>query len=535
MKTILLAVLVLGSTPLVEKINVSVINVDVTVLDRAGAPVSTLTAADFEVFEDGKPQKITNFYAVDHAVIRQEIAPPGTQPLPETRFRRKAVLLVDNHFVEKRKRDEALRELRKFIESDYAGEYDWAIGVIGGGVHMIQPFTSDKAAINAVLDRVISRGTIAPVAQLNTGAIADPASRPTGRTPEANAALEERARTLIEVDKDFRFMSALEAIRASARAVIDACRALAPMDGKKLIVLVTGGMEIENRMPDPASPSRFTSAGDNDRDAAEIREAMVREANAANVNLYLINAAGVVNPVGGFDVSHKNDPIAVRSEIRNFDSLPSALASQTGGMYLTNNVVSQAIRTIDAVSSTFYSIGYRPSHFEDGRYHRIDVRVKGKSYTVRSRAGYVDESNDARIEESMKVAVSASVRGGALPVHVELGEKVAKGGLSVVPVTASLPLNLVTTIHRGDTNAGRMHVYLSVFDQTDANVGFNHAVQDVELTDQQRKDVAANPTTNFRYTMKVDLRPGVYRAVIVLRDELSDEMGKASIIIDTRG
>jgi VWFA-related protein len=529
MRALLGALLVLATAPLVEKINVSVINVDVTVLDRAGMPVSDLTAADFEVFEDGKPQKITNFYAVDHATVREEI-PATKSPAPQTRFRRKAVLLVDNHFIDKRKRDEALRELRKFIESDYAGEYDWAIGVIGGGIHMIQPFTADKAVINRVLDAVINRGTIATPVQQNTGAITDPASRPASRMPANNAALEERAAMMIAVDKDFRFSSAVQAIRASGRAVIDACRALAPMEGKKLIVLVTGGMELDNRMPDAASPSRFGDTGDMERDAGEIREAMVREANAANVNLYLINAAGVVNPVGGFDVSRSHDPIAIRSERRDLDTLPVALASQTGGMYLTSNVLSDSIRRIDSVSSTFYSIGYKPSHFEDGKYHRISVRVKKPGYTISSRTGYMDESSDTRLEESMKVAVSASVAEGTLPIRVEIGQKSAKGKVSVVPLTVSIPLNLLTTIRRGDTNAGRVHIYLSVFDQTDSNVGFHHAVQDLQLSDAQLKDIA-----NFRYTMNVDLRPGLYRAVLVLRDELTDQLGKATTIIDTRG
>ncbi|HNX50917.1 MAG TPA: hypothetical protein PKL08_12190, partial [Thermoanaerobaculaceae bacterium] len=42
---------------------VSVVNVEVVVTDRDGKPVTDLTAADFEVSEDGKPQAITNFLA----------------------------------------------------------------------------------------------------------------------------------------------------------------------------------------------------------------------------------------------------------------------------------------------------------------------------------------------------------------------------------------------------------------------------------------------------------------------------------------
>ena len=57
--------------PLVERIEVNVVNVDVTVLDRSGKPVSDLTKDDFEIREDGVLQQITNFSVVQ----RETIAP----------------------------------------------------------------------------------------------------------------------------------------------------------------------------------------------------------------------------------------------------------------------------------------------------------------------------------------------------------------------------------------------------------------------------------------------------------------------------
>jgi VWFA-related protein len=41
--------------------SVNVILVDVNVRDKKGEPVENLTAADFELFENGKPQDITSF------------------------------------------------------------------------------------------------------------------------------------------------------------------------------------------------------------------------------------------------------------------------------------------------------------------------------------------------------------------------------------------------------------------------------------------------------------------------------------------
>src|SRR5204862_6970879 len=49
---------------LVETIEVRLANVDVVVRDRHGNPVVGLTKADFEIFENGVPQPVTNFYEV---------------------------------------------------------------------------------------------------------------------------------------------------------------------------------------------------------------------------------------------------------------------------------------------------------------------------------------------------------------------------------------------------------------------------------------------------------------------------------------
>ncbi len=58
--------------PVVESVDVSITSVDVVVTDSKGHRVPDLTAEDFEVKQDGIPQKITNFYAVSG---RQD--PPG--------------------------------------------------------------------------------------------------------------------------------------------------------------------------------------------------------------------------------------------------------------------------------------------------------------------------------------------------------------------------------------------------------------------------------------------------------------------------
>src|SRR5258708_12997465 len=50
--------------PPVFRTGINFVRVDVIISDKAGNPVSDLTAADFEVVEDNKPQKIETFKLV---------------------------------------------------------------------------------------------------------------------------------------------------------------------------------------------------------------------------------------------------------------------------------------------------------------------------------------------------------------------------------------------------------------------------------------------------------------------------------------
>src|SRR5260370_40214425 len=64
--------------PLTAHVDVNVVNVDVTVTDRSGKPIMDLTRDDFQIFEDGKPMKVTNFSLAENRA--QRTATAGTAP-----------------------------------------------------------------------------------------------------------------------------------------------------------------------------------------------------------------------------------------------------------------------------------------------------------------------------------------------------------------------------------------------------------------------------------------------------------------------
>src|SRR5262249_14197288 len=116
-----------------------------------------LTRDDFEIFEDGKPQKVTNFYRIENAMAqaaRGDSSEAVVQAVDQRQFQRKVVLLIDNNFIEKPQRDAAVQRLDDFIDNHFAGGYEWSVAVIGHSVENIQPFTDSKDELHRALDRV---------------------------------------------------------------------------------------------------------------------------------------------------------------------------------------------------------------------------------------------------------------------------------------------------------------------------------------------------------------------------------------------
>src|SRR6185436_2572967 len=77
-----------------ETVNVNVVEVPVTVIDRNGNPVRGLDRANFEVFEDGKKREITAFDRIDFTSPESMAATSHLNPAARRNF----MLLFDLTF-----------------------------------------------------------------------------------------------------------------------------------------------------------------------------------------------------------------------------------------------------------------------------------------------------------------------------------------------------------------------------------------------------------------------------------------------------
>lgn len=502
--------------PLAASVDVKVINVDVSVTDGKGKPLSGLTKDDFEVFEDGQAQTVTNFSMTERKVRSGESAAAPQQP-----SRRKIIVLVDNNYIDARERSLTLDTLDRFVNDRFDADSEWALATIGQSFDILQPLTSDRAAIHAAVAKARRSGTVSLRAEAaDRDILGDPfrrAEKGAGYNYEETVRFQAREQT----------QQNARAFSNTAAGLTEAARAYSGVDGKKIIVLLTGGMEMNTSFAAYDS-DRDRQMQDHKLSISKLLESIVREVNGGNMSIYVVNVRSPAMAAPQHDIENQawggrvTGSSRDASDISDVNSAAFTLAASTGGLSFVSAGVGQALDTVDNVSSNYYSLGYSPPHREDGAYHSITVRLKKPNLQAVYRRGYLDVSPDVQLEQYLRLRISAMQPSNSVPVNVNTESSNDASGKPVLQLTAAMPWEKVTLLRNGEQYKGRVHVYLAIFDRNGKNVGFHHRIQDLVLTPIQYAQAIAGA---FRYRMAVRLNTGEFTVAMTLRDDLSREIG----------
>ena len=152
----------------VVKITTNLVQVDAVVFDKNGKPVTDLNADEVQVFEDGKPQKVTHFVynmsgagpsnlSVNPTVPAKpnEVAPPVVVETPKPgNVHRTIAIVVDDLGLSFESVSILRRALKKFVDEQIQPGDLVAIIRTAGGAGVMQQFTSDKRLLHAAIERV---------------------------------------------------------------------------------------------------------------------------------------------------------------------------------------------------------------------------------------------------------------------------------------------------------------------------------------------------------------------------------------------
>jgi VWFA-related protein len=396
---------------------IEAVQVAAVVTDAAGAPVAGLTPADFEIFENGLPQAITTFAAVDIPIERLDRTgaardvvgndgPPG----------RTYLIALDDMSA-----TEALRSrifLRHFIETYFGPNDTAAVVLITRGLRTSgQEFTGNPRLLLEAIDRF-------PGGDLEGGV------------------------------RENNFMaSLLELTEYMARAP----------GNRKAIILVSRSVPGDAYDLVDYRPGFFGGLFSNVH--PDFQRA-VSAATRGNVAIYPIDPAGLTTDTTEAE-SFDTSGLEQRSTLR-------ALAEVTGGFALTNSSgYDAAFERLVREHSTYYVLGFNSSSDRrDGRFIPLDVRVRRPDLQVRSLDGYLaprDRPTQSRprgdVLAAVWDAVSSPVATSGLPMRVFAAPYRSGGGRdATVAVALELDASKLDLVLDEGAYRGDLEIMLAVTD-----------------------------------------------------------------------
>jgi len=520
--TVLLLVLLLVAAPAAQQTprpvfrsDVNLVVVDVVVRDRMGAVVRGLTAADFEVREDDKPQQVTSFDVEEVATAPQPDTPspqlltPGT-PAPSTTSatatpvrreelagRRLIVLLFDLSSMQPEELERATRAATDYVDHQMSDADLVAITTIDTTLKVVADFTGDREQVKTTLGQFTAVDAIA---------FESPAAETTATDEAAAAGGDAVSADTAEYDL-FNNDARLRGLRTLADM-------LGSIEQKKSVLYFSGGM---------------TRSGTDNQ--VELRAA-TSSAVRANMSIYPIDTRGLQAIVPGGDASRPSargvSAFSGRGVNQQFDRLFASqetlqtLASDTGGRaFMDTNDFGEAFAQVQRDNSLYYLLGYNSTNAsKDGGFRRITVRAKKPGLRVEHRAGYYAERDFAHTnrqdrERQLQEQLAAPVSATDLPVMVSAGWFRLAPDRYYVPLSVAVPGGALRESPQRDT----LDVLGIVRDEQGRPVGRLRETLDIA------PDPSGVASRQLLYQAGLTLPPGRFVVKVVVRENANGTMG----------
>jgi VWFA-related protein len=373
----------------VFRTGINTVRVDVIVTDRQGNPVTDLKLEDFEIAEDGKPQKAETFRLVKIDTVTQ---PSYTSRAIRTRNDEETAaanensriftIFLDDYHVRKETSMSVKKPVVEFIANQLAP------GDLLGVMYPLTPV--DAVVVNRNHQGVIN-------------------------TVEKFMGRKYDYEPINEVERGYVYKlppQAIEMLRrqVSLSAIRGICTKLGSLrEGRKSLILVSEGYtsllppQLRSNLPGaiaaPGDLTRDPFAAENnlneDRARFSADTDMMMElrdvfdaCNRNNTSIYAVDPRGL--SAGEFDVSTNISMRTSQEYLSSSMNTLRELADNTDGRAIVNrNDLGKAMQQIVRDQSAYYLVGYTSTQApQDGKFHEIRVRVKRPGVQVRARKGY---------------------------------------------------------------------------------------------------------------------------------------------------
>jgi VWFA-related protein len=463
-----------------EEVTVALKLVQAYVTTKDGKPVTDLTAADFEVIDNGRKIAVTHFEK--HVTGGDDVAPAG--PLEAPRLSRKFFLFFDFAFTDPRSSRKAREAALDFMDSVLrAGD---EIGVLSysplRGLTIHEYLTTDHPKVRNIVDAFGLRVVTGRAESLTNFLYADEVmwmmDEEESGSPDVFFREQARAQSGGVVDEGRR-QGYIDQARQFAQTFTHLGQALRYVPGWKNLILFSAGISrsliygerrgLTAPMIDPSNPeatvaamSAYDSAQSNSGVRTEFSEAL-KALKTSNSPIYAIDCSA---RAGEMDINNPTGASVSSREFSGKDSLLQ-LAGESGGKYFSNTMdTGKALAEVEDITSSFYVLGYSIPAVWDGAFHKIKVKVGRPGCKVFSQNGYYnpkpfqEHTRFERLLQMTDLALSDNPL-GRLPAEAPLAAMpVVVGGWTHLVAYAGLPKETAAEVVGTRANA-----FLLIYDE----------------------------------------------------------------------
>lgn len=390
------------------EVTVRLILVDVIATDKQDQVVAGLTKEDFEVYEDGKRIPLNSVDFIDFQRPAWLLAEREEAAIRKKRF----FVVFDSINTIKRMIDRSkvsiLEKLTALVKS--GGEIMVFDMSQKGGIKVLQPFTSNPQIIAQAIDK--ASGSIWVEQATDDLAIPDVLLRkevsPRGEPLFDPQHMRQSIKEMYQYQTRVRFEKTLSCLLSVMNMIKE-------YPGRKPVLLVSGGFPALSLEKFSMEQGIESKVGHSDIEAAKIVDPfkvlqkggrrygddifsdLIEFANSSNITFYTLDPDSYLRyvlPDMAFDSFDRIAGVAKikQNELNNL----KYMALDTGGVSLQGaKKFDEFEKTLDTDLFSYYELSYYPERKEpDGKYHKIQVKVKKPGVKIRFRKGYYDYKSE---------------------------------------------------------------------------------------------------------------------------------------------
>lgn len=548
----------------VVRISTNLVQIDAVVTDKSGNQIRDLNASDFEVFQDGKPQRIVSVSYVNTEVPkpvstqasepkRSDKGQPLTPPARTSAANAGRILTFvvdDGNCLASHTGVLASRQaLEKFVNEQMLPTDVVAIYQTRSGSSVLQQYTSDKAQLLRVARKIRWYPPAGLCSNEATGDFYDPA-RPTTFTKNRDS-----APTNIESEADRRNRTRIEN-RARENQVAGLVgvlsyitRGLQRVPGRKTVFLFTDGIPLMSPDSETRGPAGSPTVMMTLANTQGVMRDLIDSANRASVVFNTIDARGVTIPgaisaqdsftglsgAGGNIHATASTAAAREAFVFNSQSGMAYLANETGGRFFDDmSNLDVPVRRVLNLEKGYYLIGYQPEAdtFKGKKFNKIEIKVRRPELSVRARSGFIGVTDEE---------LRPKKRTGDSELYEAIAAPLPKAGLNL-----QLTAFFGNTASEGSFVRTLLHLDGNQISFVDEPNGLKKGVFDVvAVTLNEKNEVVEEfnrthtirfPAANLAdinrngliYSADIPVKkPGVYNFRVAVRDAASKLMGSA--------